>query len=158
MKRASSNKLQQLQAWIKGINIAMLTTEDRHGHLRSRPMVVLDDTPEDALWFVSEASSHKVDDIHGHHAVNVSYADPATNRYVSVAGRARVVRDRLRLKTLWTAKLVEWFPKGCEDEELVLVRVEVHEAEAWQSGARELEVELVVGSKPASEHEVLTFA
>lgn len=158
MKRASSNKVQQLQSWIQGIDTAMLTTADRHGHLRSRPMVVLTDMTDDALWFFSDAASHKVDDIHGHHDVNLSYGDSAAGRYISVTGRARIVRDRQRMRELWTPKLQGWFGKEADHPELVLVRVEVAEAELWQGAERQVEVEVNVGTSTASTHEVLTFA
>jgi len=158
MKRTASNKLQQLSSWIRGIEFAMLTTEDRQGQLRSRPMVVLGDTTDDALWFFTEACSHKVDDIHGHHAVNLSYSSPAEHRLVSVTGRARVIRDRARMRELWQSNLKSWFPKGVDDPELVLLRIEVNEAELWESGERKMDVELRVASEPANKHELLTFA
>jgi general stress protein 26 len=158
MKRAASNKLQQLQAWIRGIETAMLTTEDRLGHLRSRPMVALDATPDDALWFFSDASSAKIDDIHGHHNVNLSYSDPASGRFVSVTGRARIMRDRARMTELWSGKLKNWFSKGPDDPEIVLLRVEIFEAELWQSGERSMEVNLEVTNETPSAHETLTFA
>ncbi len=158
MNRASSQKLQQLRAWIQGIKIAMLTTEDRNGGLRSRPMVVLDDASDDALWFFAEASSHKIDDVHGHRYVNLSYADSAANRFVSVTGRARVLRERSRMRELWNRSLTEWFPKGVDDPELVLLRIEVHEAELWQSPVRQVDVEFAITSSPSSSHEMMTFA
>lgn len=134
----------------------MLTTEDRHGQLRSRPMVVIEEMPEDCLWFFSDASSQKIDDIHGHHDVNVCYADPAANKYVSVTGRARLVRDRAKMRSLWRSSLNNWFSKEPDDPEIVLLKVEVMEAELWQSAAEELQVELIVNSGPKSTHEVLT--
>jgi general stress protein 26 len=158
MKRAASNKIQQLASWIHGMEFAMLTTEDRMGHLRSRPMVVLEDMTDDALWFFTEASCHKVDDVQGHHAVNVSYTDSTSGRFVSVSGRARVIRDRAQLRALWSSKLKPWFPKGAEDPEIALLRVEVFEAELWQSPDRQIEVSLEVGNTSQSGHELLQFA
>lgn len=158
MKRAASNKIQQLSSWIQGIDFAMLTTADRQGHLRSRPMIALDDMTDDALWFYSEGSSHKIDDIHGHHAVNVSYTDSVRGKFVSVTGRARVVRDRDLMRKLWHPKLNGWFPKGPDDAELVLLRVEVFEAELWQSAETQMEVKVEVGNTARSTHAHLTFA
>ncbi|HMJ88225.1 MAG TPA: pyridoxamine 5'-phosphate oxidase family protein [Candidatus Acidoferrum sp.] len=158
MKRAASNKIQQLQSWIRGIDSAMLTTEDRLGNLRSRPMVALEEMHDDALWFFSEASSHKVDDIHGHHAVNLAYADVANGRFISVSGRARVIRDRAQMREFWSSKLKAWFPKGADDPELVLLRVEIGEAEMWQSPDREIAVRLEIDNASQNAHEHLTFA
>lgn len=158
MKRASSSKLQQLISWVKGIDVAMLTTEDRNGNLRSRPMVALADFAEDAIWFFTEASSHKVDDVQGHHAVNISYSDGERGRYVSVAGRARVIRDKAKLQALWEPRLQAWFPKGASGGDLALLRIEVREAELWQMPERAIQVAVAVESGEAKAHEMLTFA
>jgi general stress protein 26 len=158
MKTAASNKIQQLASWIRGIDFAMLTTEDRTGHLRSRPMVALDDMADDALWFFSDASCHKVDDIQGHHSVNVSYTDPANGKFISVTGRARVVRERALMREMWSSKLTPWFPKGADDPELVLLRIEVFEAEIWQSAEPQTEVKFEVSRDSRRTHEHLTFA
>lgn len=158
MKRAASNKVQQLASWIRDMEFAMLTTEDRTGQLRSRPMVVLEQMPDDAIWFFSEASCQKVDDVQGHHSVNVRYTDATGKKFVSVSGRARVVRDREQMRSLWCNRLNEWFPKGAEDPELVLLRIEVHEAELWQAPEREFEVKIEAGNPARSTHETLSFA
>jgi general stress protein 26 len=121
-------------------------------------MVVLDDMADDALWFFTEASCQKVDDVHGHHAVNVSYSDSRSGKFVSVSGRARVIRDRAQIRLLWSNRLKPWFPNGAEDPELALLRVEVFEAELWQSPDRHIEIALEVGGTGRSAHEVLTFA
>jgi len=148
----------QLALWIRGMEFAMLTTQDRQGHLRSRPMVVLDDMTDDALWFFTEASDHKVDDVQGQHTVNVSYTDSRNGKFVSVSGRARVVRDREQIRRLWSNKLKPWFPNGADDPEVSLLRVEVFGAELWQPPERQIEVSLEVGKTSKNAHEVLTFA
>ena len=53
-----------------------------------------------ALWFFTQASSHKVLEIDHEHQVNLSYAQPDENRYVSVSGTATLVRDRAKIDEL----------------------------------------------------------
>jgi general stress protein 26 len=53
--------------------------------------------------------------------------------YVSISGNARVVRDRAKAAELWTPFLKAWFPKGLEDPQLALLRVEATEAEYWEA-------------------------
>ena len=65
--------------------------------------------------------------------MNLSYADPSHNRYVSVSGTAQLVRDRKKNEELWSPVLKAWFPKGLDDPDLALLRVEVEKAEYWDS-------------------------
>ena len=129
----NENDVQKLAKLIKGIKVAMLTTQEADGTLRSRPMATQDAEFDGTLWFFTQASSHKVDEIDREHNVNVSYADESDNRYVSVSGRARLVRDRAKIDELWSPILKAWFPKGKDDPEIALLRVDVEKAEYWDA-------------------------
>ena len=129
----TTTALEQLREKIKGIRIAMLTTIDEDGALHSRPMATQETELDGDLWFFTGASSPKTGEIERDHRVNLSYADPDDQRYVSVSGTARLVRDRAKAKELWNPLLKAWFPKGLEDPELALLRVQVEKAEYWDS-------------------------
>ena len=126
--------LEHLSALIQGIDVAMLTTVDRTGHLHSRPMMALRTTIEGALWFFTQGNSPIVDDVNAHHPVNISYVDSAQGRYVSVSGRARLVTDGAKKVELWERRLAAWLPSGAADPSVVLIRVEAQEAESWAWG------------------------
>jgi general stress protein 26 len=85
------------------------------------------------LWFFTDAGSPKVDEVERDERVNVSYAAPDDNRYVSISGTARLVRDRAKIKELWNPVLKAWFPEGLDDPDLALLRVRVEKAEYWDS-------------------------
>jgi general stress protein 26 len=129
----TENDIQKLATLIKGIKVAMLTTQETDGTLRSRPMATQAAEFDGTLWFFTQASSHKVDEIDREHNVNVSYADAGDNRYVSVSGRARLVRDRAKIDELWSPILKAWFPRGKDDPETALLRVDVEKAEYWDA-------------------------
>ena len=123
----------KLRELMDGINYGMLTTIDA-GSLRSRPMAVL--KPEEfngELWFFTRASSHKVDEVEREHHVNVSFAEPKHNRYVSVSGLAQLVRDRRKNEHYWNPAYKAWFPDGLDDPDLALLKVDVDQAEYWDS-------------------------
>jgi general stress protein 26 len=61
----------------------------------------------------------------------VSYADPTDHRYVSVSGRASLVRDREKIEELWNPDCEAWFPQGIDDPQLALLRVDATKAEYW---------------------------
>jgi general stress protein 26 len=125
--------VKKLGKLIKGIEIAMLTTRDEDGTLRSRPMQTQSQEFDGTLWFFTPASSHKVHEVDHEHQVNLSYAQPKENRYVSVSGTATLVRDRAMIDELWTPVLRAWFPKGKDDPDVALLKVDVTKAEYWDA-------------------------
>lgn len=129
---------QQLSEKIKDIRIAMMTTTEEDGSLRSRPMVTQDLKAvefDGDFWFLTYTSSHKVNEVQQHQKVNLSYSKPNDNLFVSVSGIAQVVQDRKRLKELWNPIYKTWFPKGQDDPDLTLLKVHVESAEYWDAPA-----------------------
>ncbi|HJS24261.1 MAG TPA: pyridoxamine 5'-phosphate oxidase family protein [Pyrinomonadaceae bacterium] len=131
---ARDNDLQKLREMIKDIDFCMLTTVDEDGDLHSRPMSVNGDVdPDGDLWFFTGKSSHKVSEIAKSPKVNVSFADPDNQHYVSVSGTAQLVRDRHKIEELWKPEFKMWFPEGKDDPEIALLRVNLEKAEYWDS-------------------------
>lgn len=129
-----SDDLEKLRAMIKDIDFCMLTTIDEQGDPHSRPMSSNGDIdPNGDLWFFTSASSHKVSEIKKSPKVNVSFADPDNQQYVSVTGVAQLVRDRQKIDELWRPEFKMWFPKGKDDPEVALLRVSLEKGEYWDS-------------------------
>jgi general stress protein 26 len=128
-----SDSVAKLNKLIKGIRIAMLTTSESDGTLRSRPMATQQHDFDGELWFFTGKASHKVVEIGADMHVNLSYADPSDNRYVSISGAGRIVIDPQKAKELWNPMLKAWFPKGLEDPDLALLKVAPTQAEYWDS-------------------------
>jgi general stress protein 26 len=124
--------IQTLAEKIKDIDVAMLTTVDETGTLHSRPMSTQQVEFDGDLWFFSGLNSGKTAEIRHDAQVNVAYADPKVQRYISVAGTAQIVRDRAKMKELWNPLYKAWFPKGLDDPELSLLKVTVKSAEYWE--------------------------
>jgi general stress protein 26 len=121
--------VKKLAGLIKGVKVAMLTTRCPDGSLRSRPMLTQEADFDGTLWFFTRAQAPKVGEVERHEQVNVSYAAPEDERYVSVSGTARLVRDPRKIKELWNPAYKAWFPQGLDDPELALLRVEAERAE-----------------------------
>ena len=123
----------KLRELIKDIKIAMLTTVEADGSLRSRPMGTQQTEFDGDLWFFTGKSSGKVTEIQHNQQVNLSFAEPGDNRYVSVSGRAELVDDRSKEKELWNPFIKAWFPKGLDDPDLTLLKIKVEAAEYWDA-------------------------
>ena len=118
---------------IKGIKIAMLTTVDPDGVLRSRPMATQEAEFDGRIWFFTRNSSGMVHSVEADQHVNLAYSDPSDHRWISVAGRARLVHDKDKMAELWTPALKAWFPEGLEDPEIALLCVDAESAQIWDS-------------------------
>jgi general stress protein 26 len=133
--KTHEEQLEKLRDLTKDIKICMLTTVEPDGTLRSRPMQTQETEPDGDLWFFTPADSAKVDETAADPRVNLSYASGDRQRYVSVSGRARVLRDPAKAKELWNPILKAWFPKGLEDPNLALLKVTVEQAEYWDDNS-----------------------
>lgn len=121
---------------IKDVKMAMMTTVESDGSLHSRPMYshTIDDGGD--IWFYTRASAPKVAELSRDSQVNLAYSDPSGQSYVSVAGKAEIVRDHAKVKELWTSGLKTWFPKGPDDPGIALIRVHPSGGEYWDSPSR----------------------
>ncbi|MFN8443155.1 MAG: pyridoxamine 5'-phosphate oxidase family protein [Caldilineaceae bacterium] len=137
-----SEDIKKLGELIEDIDIAMLTTIDNDGTLRSRPMGTQQIEFDGDLWFFTGADSAKVHETRKNRQVNVSYADVKEQRYVSVSGQAELVRDKSKIKELWNPIYKAWFPDGQDDPNLALLKIHVEKAEYWES-ANGMVVQLV---------------
>ncbi len=118
---------------IKDINTAMLSTADEDGSIRSRPMRHLEANEDGTIYFFTEYNSGKTDEIKNDSHVNLSYAKPGDQMYVSVSGKAQVYRDQQKIDELWNPAMKAWFPDGKDDPKIGILKVTIDKAEYWDS-------------------------
>lgn len=126
-----SECIDKLRELIRGIEVAMLTSVTPDGRLLSRPLGTQEVEFDGDLWFASGYDSEKVREIQANPQVNVSYASRDRNAYVSVSGRASIVRDRETIERMWSPGMGIFFKHGKDDPNLCLIRVEAETAEYW---------------------------
>ncbi len=122
--------IQKVWELIKDIKIAMLVT-DENGTLRSRPMATQTHEFDGKLWFFTKEPSPKTDELEKKETVNVAFADPDHQRYISISGKAHTVRDHKKMAELWHPSYKAWFSEGLSDPEIALIRVDVESVEYW---------------------------
>ncbi|MGY2052008.1 pyridoxamine 5'-phosphate oxidase family protein [Methylobacterium sp. JK268] len=124
---------QKLFSLIKDVKVAMMTTVDAQGQLRSRPMWSQEADDQGDLWFFVKLDAPVTGEISRDSQVNLAYADPSNQNYVSVSGKAEIVRDKATIESKWNESLKTWFPKGKDDPEVTLIRVHPEKGEYWDS-------------------------
>lgn len=118
---------------IKDTRFAMFTTRHANGHLHSRPMTTQNSSvdEDDSLWFFMSRRGDPVIALAAEPVVNVAYANPDDDCYVSVCGVAAVIENHAKKQKLWTKMAQAWFAGGVDDPDLALVQVRIHEAHYW---------------------------
>ena len=100
-RMAQSKKIDELYDLIEGIETAMFTTRRPNGQLVSRPMATQERIAEADLWFVTDATAHKLDELVLDPHVNCSYYNNRTHEWVSVSGVAHVSKNRAKIRQLY---------------------------------------------------------
>ncbi|OYE04320.1 pyridoxamine 5'-phosphate oxidase family protein [Nostoc sp. 'Peltigera membranacea cyanobiont' 232] len=129
-----TQEIQKLHELIKDIDYGMFTTVDDDGSLHSYPMSKSGEiNSEAALWFFTYSGSHKVTEIEQHQQVNVNFSSPEQQRYVSISGTSQLVEDRSKMRELWKPELQTWFPKGLDEPDIALLKVNINQVNYWDS-------------------------
>jgi Uncharacterized stress protein (general stress protein 26) len=135
-KASTGKKLDELYNLISDIEIAMFTTRRADGLLVSRPMATQERVSGTDLWFVTDVSSNKLDELESDPHVNLAYYNMKSREYVSVAGTATITQDRNLIHELYKPDWKAWFGDeggdrdgGPDDPRLALVLVEAKSVE-----------------------------
>jgi general stress protein 26 len=139
----ASKKIDELYDLIEGIETAMFTTRGPTGQLLSRPMATQDRIEGADLWFVTNAETHKLDDLALDPHVNCSYYNNRTHEWVSVSGLAHVTKNKARIRQLYKEDWKTWFGDeggdrdgGPNDPRIALILVEAELATYMKVRAR----------------------
>jgi general stress protein 26 len=132
---STREKLEQFHELIEDIEIAMLTTINEEGALVSRPMATQKHSGDGKLWFMTNAESHKLEEIQADPRVNLAYYKDRTREFVSVSGVARVNRERSKIHELYQVDWKAWLGAesetrdgGPDDPRIALIEVTPHSA------------------------------
>ncbi|WP_395695446.1 pyridoxamine 5'-phosphate oxidase family protein [Nocardioides sp.] len=115
---------------LEDIPIGMLTTFGPDGP-RSIPMARQQVEPTAELWFITTRDSAHTRAVQAEPRVSLTFS--SRESWVAVYGTAAVVDDGDRLAELWNTFAEAWLPGGPEDPNAVLLRVDVHSGEYWDS-------------------------
>jgi general stress protein 26 len=115
---------------LHGFDTAMLVTRTPEDALHARPMAIAEVENGGAVWFVTDITSPKVTDVGTDPDVLLAFQD--SRRYLTVSGKASVVRSPEKVRELWKENFKLWF-EGPDDPRLALLKVTPNEAEYWDT-------------------------
>ena len=121
------------RAWelMKKIGFAMLVTRDGN-KLRARPMSAYIEREQNAIYMLTDARRHKDEEIASNPAINLSFADASSQKYVSLTGTAVVSNDRAKIKELFSTPAKAWW-ESADDPNIRVLKITPDDAEFWDS-------------------------
>lgn len=117
---------------LRQFHTAMLVTHAGDGSLRARPMAIAQVGDDGRIWFVTGAESAKTHEIEADTRVHIVCQNDRS-AYLSLSGRADLVRDRAKVDDLWSEAFRVWFPGGKDDPNLELIVVRPETGEFWDN-------------------------
>ena len=122
---------------VEKVGVCMLTTRFAGG-LRARPLEARPDREAGLIFFVTDIHSAKEGEIETAPDVGLAFVDSKDNAYLSITGRACVIRDAEKTKAAWRKTDEVWWPGGPDDPGVCLLRIEPLTAELWDGPASAL--------------------
>lgn len=125
--------VEKIKKLVKDITSCMFCTKVTDIPFRTRPMATVDVDEEGNLWFFSSTSSDKNDEIKNDDLVQLLYAKNSDSHFLTVTGRAKILKDHSKIDELWSSMIKAWFPDGKDDPDLSLIKVVPEEAHYWDT-------------------------
>jgi general stress protein 26 len=116
----------------KSFSTAMLVNRTADGQFGARPMAIAKVDDSGDVYFATTLSSPKVDELQADANVVLTFQN--TSQFVTIEGLARIERDPVLIKDLWSETWRVWFPKGPTDPDLCLICVTATSGEFWDNG------------------------
>jgi general stress protein 26 len=150
----AEKSLSELAEKMKDIDFAILSTRTRSGAIAGRPMSNNREVDYDGdSWFFTCDETGSIADIENDPQVGLGYQSKAGMLgmrpfFVTIEGRAELIRDKAQFAEHWTKDLDRWFEKGIDTPGLTLIRVRAQRLHYWD-GYDEGELRLEAGREVA---------
>ena len=129
---------EKIAGLVKGIHICMMTTVAEDGSIDARPMALQNVPFEGTMWFLTRSTSEKVDEVRKDQHTTLTFAAPADGKYITLKGKTYASLDRSKIHELWNDMYKAWFPKGENDPEIAVLRVEIESGDYWSANSSKL--------------------
>ncbi len=133
----TDKSLADLAEKMKDIDFALLSTRTRSGAIAARPMSNNRqvDFDGDSYFFTCDETG-TVADIQGDPQVGLGYQSKSGMLgmrpfFLTIEGRAELIRDKSRFAEHWTKDLDRWFKDGIDTPGLTMVKVAAQRLHYW---------------------------
>ncbi|KQQ79458.1 pyridoxamine 5'-phosphate oxidase family protein [Aureimonas sp. Leaf324] len=129
--------LKDISEAMADIDFCMLSTRTEGGDIAARPMSNNGDVAyEGDSYFFTYAEARTVSDIERDPRVGLGFQGKKgllgrPPMFISVEGRAELIRDKAAFEAHWTKDLEYWFKDGVDTPNLVLIKVHATRIHFW---------------------------
>jgi general stress protein 26 len=118
---------------IKDTRFCMLAHRHADGTLHSHPLTMQNKALDEgaSIWFFVSRQTEVGQRLQADGNVNLAFANPKADTWVSISGTARVVEDLAKKRELFGNVIDKAWFSSPEDPNLELVEVVIQEAEYW---------------------------
>ena len=133
----SDLKLEDISEKMRDIDFAVLSTRTEGGAIAGRPMSNNRDVEFDGdSYFFTCDDTRTVRDIGGDPSVGLTYQAKSgvlgmKPFFITVEGRAELIKDKGRFAEHWTKDLDAWFKDGIDTPGLTLIKVVAERLHYW---------------------------
>ena len=140
---------------MRDVDFTILSTRTSSGEIAARPMSNNRQVDYDGdHYFFTLEDTHAVRDIREDPMVGLSYHSKAgilgmKPLFITIAGKAEIIKDKAQFAEHWTKDLDQWFKEGINTPGLVLLKVRAGRVHYWD-GYDEGEIRVDPGVNEAS--------
>ncbi len=131
LKRQDANK--KIKELAEKADFCLFTTNLTELPLTTRPMSTRAVDEDGTIWFFSRVSSDKNKEINADNRVQLFYANHSNFEFLTIFGKATILKDVAKAKELWSATAKTWFNEGYDDPELTLLKIEPQDGHYWDT-------------------------
>ena len=144
---------------MRGVDFTILSTRTSTGEIAARPMSNNRQVEYDGdNYFFTCEDTQTVRDIREDPMVGLSFQAKAGMLgmkpfFITIAGKAEIIKDRGRFAEHWTKDLDEWFKEGIDTPGLVLLKVHAARVHYWDGyDEGEIRVDSTVNEASTAAH------
>ncbi len=130
--------IEKIRELAKDANICHFVTNLSNTPLSSRPMATQKVDDDGNIWFMSDKSSDKNQDIQSDARVQLFYSAHGSSEYLSVYGTAEIIFDKKKIDEMWSNIAKAWFPEGKDDPAISLIKVMPEDGYYWDTKVNKL--------------------
>ena len=98
-----------------------------------QPMAAYGDKAGDAIWFFTKKETDLVQQTGASHDAMVCIMSKDTQFQACIHGTLVPDTDRAKMEEYWSPFVSAWYPEGKQDADLIMMRLDPHDARAWVS-------------------------
>lgn len=126
--------LERFSDEIGDAKVAMVVSLSPEGRLMTVPMATLGLEMDGSLNFFASADCSTARNVRIHPQLAVTICPDEYNVQYAVSGSGVLVQDPLKFYDYWIPVYRSIFPKGLDDPDLRLLRVNIDEIDRWEAG------------------------